>query len=188
MNLLTLAQGECLLRLARQSIAEALGVSPLGPSDSDQIPDLACGTFVTLSLDGQLRGCIGNILADGLVCEGVRRNAVRAALGDSRFVPLTAPELERLVIDISLLSTPQRVQYQDGADLIRQLCPGEDGVILRLGAAEATFLPQVWGQLPEAELFLASLCHKAGVADTAWCDSYPEIEVYRAQCFEEEKR
>ncbi len=184
---LTEEQGEVLLRLARQAIGEVLGVEegvtlPLEPGF-----DVECGTFVTLKIGGALRGCIGNIMADGSVAEGIKRNAENAAFHDSRFSPLTVEELAKVHIDISILSQPQSLDYSDGEDLIAKLRPGIDGVIVRLGMAGATFLPQVWEQLPDPQLFLGHLCQKAGLAATAWRDSHPEIDIYQVQCFEEEK-
>ncbi|MDP3695676.1 MAG: AMMECR1 domain-containing protein, partial [Desulfocapsaceae bacterium] len=88
---------------------------------------------------------------------------------------------------ISILTRPHPLAYLDGGDLIAKLRPGIDGVILRLGRCSATFLPQVWEQLPQAEEFLGHLCRKAGLADTAWLDSHPEVETYQVQCFEEGK-
>lgn len=186
-DVLSAEQGKCLLQLARQTIAERLGSVTETAVLEDSALDVQYGTFVTLKINGALRGCIGNLLPSGSVAEGVKRNAISAAFHDSRFSPLTAPELEGVEIDISVLSQPKLLEYRDGADLIEKLHPGIDGVILRLGGAGATFLPQVWDQLPSPELFLGHLCRKAGLAETAWRDSHPEIEIYQVQCFEEEQ-
>lgn len=185
---LTDEQGKNLLRLARQTIAERLEqrVQPEAVQD-ETLDTVEYGTFVTLKMKGALRGCIGSLLPSGSVAEGVKRNAISAAFHDSRFSPLTAAELERVEIDISVLSLPQVLEYQDGADLINKLRPGIDGVILRLDGASATFLPQVWDQLPAPELFLGHLCRKAGLVASAWEESHPEIQVYQVQSFEEEE-
>lgn len=182
----TKEQGELLLRLARETIAAKLGRKPEGHGViADPALQAECGTFVTLKIGGQLRGCIGNLEPVGSIIEGIRRNALNAAFHDYRFTELTAEELARVHIDISILTRPQPLKYHDGADLIAKLRPGIDGVILRLGRCSATFLPQVWEQLPRAEEFLGHLCRKAGLADTAWRDSHPEVETYQVQCFEE---
>ena len=187
-SVLTEKQGQVLLQLARQTIAEQLGIATGGAvALADSALDAEYGTFVTLKIGGALRGCIGNLLPSGSVAEGVKRNAISAAFHDSRFSPLTATELEKVEIDISVLSQPQKLEYKDGDDLIAKLRPGIDGVILRLGGAGATFLPQVWDQLPAPELFLGHLCRKAGLADTTWKKAHPEIEIYQVQCFEEEE-
>ncbi len=186
-DVLTQEQGKSLLQLARQTIAEQLGSAGEAVAEPDSALDTEYGTFVTLKIMGGLRGCIGNLLASGSVAESIKRNAIGAAFHDSRFSPLTAKEFENVEIDISVLSQPQTLEYLDGADLISKLRPGIDGVILKLAGAGATFLPQVWDQLPDPELFLGHLCRKAGLVDTAWRDSHPEIEIYQVQAFEEEE-
>ncbi len=186
-DVLTKEQGKNLLQLARQTIGERLGSVREAAVEPDSALDTEYGTFVTLKIKGSLRGCIGNLLPSGSVAESIKRNAVSAAFHDSRFSPLTAKEFENVEIDISVLSQPQILEYRNGADLISKLRPGTDGVILKLAAAGATFLPQVWDQLPDPELFLGHLCRKAGLADTAWRDSHPEIEIYQVQAFEEER-
>ncbi len=186
-SVLTEKQGQSLLRLARLTIAERLGSKDDVVSVEDSGLNAEYGTFVTLKMKGALRGCIGNLLPSGSVAEGVKRNALSAAFHDSRFSPLTATEFEDVEIDISVLSKPQKLEYEDGADLISKLRPGIDGVTLQLDRAGATFLPQVWEQLPSPELFLGHLCRKAGLVDSAWETSHPEIEIYQVQYFEEEK-
>lgn len=186
---ITEEQGRFLLRLARETIAEKLGKQLRKSSDVVDDPALQaeCGTFVTLKIGGQLRGCIGNLEPASSIYEGIRRNALNAAFHDNRFSELTAEELAKVHIDISILTQPQIQTYRDGADLIARLRPGIDGVILRLGRCSATFLPQVWEQLPRAEEFLAHLCLKAGLSEMAWQDLHPEVETYQVQCFEEGK-
>ncbi len=186
-NVLSAEQGGNLLQLARQTIAEKLGVATEAVVSQDSALDAEYGTFVTLKIKGTLRGCIGNLLPSGSVAEGVKRNAISAAFHDTRFSPLTSQEFQDVEIDISVLSQPKTLEYQDDVDLVSKLRPGIDGVILKLGGAAATFLPQVWDQLSSPELFLGHLCRKAGLADTAWQDSHPEIEIYQVQCFEEEE-
>jgi AmmeMemoRadiSam system protein A len=183
---LTVEQGRFLLRVARLTIGNNLGRNEKIPVLKDAALRKESGTFVTLKLAGQLRGCIGNLEPAGSVYDGIQRNAVNAAFNDYRFTPLTSEELERVHIDVSILSPASPLAYRDGQDLIRQLRPGIDGVILRYGAAAATFLPQVWEQLPQPEDFLGHLCRKAGLPERTWRDSHPEILVYQVQCFAEE--
>ena len=185
-------QGQLLVKLARHTLlAHFAKQIPQNEIDSlktdlaDPCFHRSCGTFVTLTIDGQLRGCIGNLTSnESLVC-GVRRNAINAALHDPRFSPLSPAELERVSIEVSILSEPQPLDYREATDLLRQLRPGVDGVILRKDTASATFLPQVWEQLSEPEDFLTHLCMKAGLAADAW--RHPELEVstYQVQYFEE---
>jgi uncharacterized protein len=186
-DLLTVEQGQFLLRVVRLTIGKKLGRKEKIPVPADAALQRESGTFVTLKLGGQLRGCIGNLEPAGSIYNGVRRNAINAAFDDYRFSPLTLDELERVHIDISILTPASHLMYRDGHDLIRKLRPGIDGVILRHGSAGATFLPQVWEQLPQPEQFLGHLCRKAGLPERTWCDSHPEILIYRVQCFAEEE-
>jgi AmmeMemoRadiSam system protein A len=186
-DMLSVEQGKIILQLARQTIARRLGIESETIDVMDSAFDVESGSFVTLKIKGSLRGCIGNLSASESIAAGIQRNAISAAFHDSRFSPLTASEFKDVEIDISILSQPQSLEYRDGADLISKLRPGVDGVVLKLGGAGATFLPQVWDQLPDPELFLGHLCRKAGLMEAAWKDSHPEIEIYQVQCFEEEK-
>ena len=184
----TTEEGRILLAHARRTIAlrwgrtdqRAIGEPP--PAFQQR-----GATFVTLKKKGQLRGCIGNLEPVGAIWDGIRDNALNAAFHDYRFSPLKPEEFEEIHIDISLLSPPVSLDYIDGPDLLAKLRPGVDGVILRLGASRATFLPQVWQQLSRPEDFLGQLCRKAGLHETAWRDMHPEIEIYQVQCFAEEE-
>lgn len=186
-SVLTLEQGARLVKLARSSIARQLGVFVPGNQEELDDPLLrqACGCFVTLKRSGRLRGCIGNLEPAGPLAEAVAHNAVSAALHDYRFQPLTAEELDKIHIDVSVLTSAVPLEYRDAADLLTKLCPGRDGVILQMGDRRATFLPQVWEQLPNPEHFLEHLCLKAGLEKTAWRTNHPQIFVYQAVSFAE---
>ena len=146
-----------------------------------------CRTFVTIKKQGRLRGCIGNLLPNGTVWDGVRQNTINAALHDPRFAPLGITELDQVTISISILSRPQPLIYSDKDDLLSKLHVDVDGVIIQKGAAQATFLPQVWAQLPDPEQFLEHLCLKAGLPQTAWHQSDLNVYTYQAQYFNEPK-
>ncbi|MBB5347483.1 AmmeMemoRadiSam system protein A [Desulfoprunum benzoelyticum] len=180
-------QGQTLLKLARRTIASRLGRGE-APECGDDYRDLQQqrAVFVTLKKRGRLRGCIGNLEPVGPLWQGVRDNALNAAFNDFRFPPLTAEEIDEVHIDISILGPAVPLEYSDADDLLAKLQPGLDGVILRSGTAGATFLPQVWQQLPDPENFLYHLCRKAGLSGLAWRHSQPEILIYRVQSFEEE--
>jgi len=188
MDVLTNTQGTFLLQLARSTILKKLTGEGTIPSLEDAALKRSGGTFVTLKLGGKLRGCIGNLEPAGSIYEAIKRNALSAAFQDYRFSPLTLDELERVHIDISILTPATALSYVDAQDLLQKLHPGVDGVILRQGPAAATFLPQVWEQLPRPEDFLGHLCRKAGLSERTWRDVHPEILVYQVQCFEEEKK
>lgn len=182
--------GKILIRLARQVIEENLELNATDPvSDAElSIPELQehKPLFVTLNKKGQLRGCIGCLVATESIIEGVKRHAINAAFFDQRFSPVTEDELPDLEINISLLTDPQPLEYQDGDDLAQKLRPGIDGVIIRdasIGAA--TFLPQVWDQLPNVNHFLGHLCGKAGMPEDAWYTRHPEVQTYQVQYFKE---
>ena len=145
------------------------------------------GTFVTLKIDDRLRGCIGSLSADEPVVEGVRRNAINAAFHDPRFSPLTVEEVDNVEIEISILTEPQFLEYTDSVDLISKLRADVDGVIIRKGAASATFLPQVWKQLPRPDMFLSQLCLKAGLSADTWRKAGLEVKTYQVQYFEENR-
>jgi len=183
-------QGKILIQLARQTIAEKLGRFSK-EVDPDLLKDKAFqarrGTFVTLTIGGQLRGCIGSLQASESIIEGVRHNAVNAAFRDPRFPDLDQKELQKIDIEVSILTDPQPLEYRDSKDLVAKLRPNVDGVILRKGSASATFLPQVWEQLPRTETFLTHLCSKAGLSGDAWKSGRLEILTYQVQYFEEEK-
>jgi AmmeMemoRadiSam system protein A len=181
-------QAKKLLKIARESIGSWLNESSVTSEIlvEGMFTELAA-TFVTLKISGQLRGCIGTLTPVDTLGESIRKNAINAAFHDSRFRPLTKEEFDHVHIDISILTEPRKLVYTDGDDLIRKLCPGQDGVILRYGSSGATFLPQVWEQLSTPELFLGHLCRKAGLPESCWRDDHPEIEIYQVQCFAEER-
>ncbi|MCA1792541.1 MAG: AmmeMemoRadiSam system protein A [Desulfobacteraceae bacterium] len=182
--------GKLLLELARHSIAEKLGHADTvaGPDLSD-IPDTLLtekrGVFVTLHKNGQLRGCIGNIEPEHSVLEGVRKNAVHAAFKDSRFAPLDAAEFREIDIEVSLLTPPQKMRFTDTRDMLDKLTPFEDGVIVEKEHCRATFLPQVWEQLPAPDSFLRNLCTKAGCDPDAWQTGDLHLYTYQVQSFAE---
>ena len=139
--------------------------------------------FVTLRLDGKLRGCIGNILPEKPLYKTVMHMATSAATRDSRFQPVATDEVDRLHIEISVLSVPQPLEFDSPQDLLEKLRPGVDGVVLKLGPRHSTFLPQVWEHLPDKREFLARLCEKAKLAPTDWRNSELKIDTYQVEAF-----
>jgi len=184
-----------LLEIARKAILEKLTGNKLIDKSFylQKYPELARkqAVFVTLNKeDGStgrksLRGCIGSLLPVHPLIDDVIHNAQAAAFSDPRFEPLAPEEFNNIRIEISLLSIPEKVNYIDADDLQNKIIPGKHGVILQLAGRRATFLPQVWKQLPDFDLFFAHLCQKAGLP--ADCLNYhPEIERYEVEEFEEE--
>ncbi|MGB9592339.1 MAG: AmmeMemoRadiSam system protein A, partial [Candidatus Kryptoniota bacterium] len=156
---LTEEEKHYLLKVARQALEEYFGIS-----SQEQLPPptpklLQPGaTFVTLTIDGQLRGCIGTLEAYQPLIEDVKEHAIAAAVQDYRFPPLTAKELPYIKIEISRLTKPERLHYQHPLDLAQRIRPGIDGVVLQWRGRRATFLPQVWEKIPSPEEFLDHLC------------------------------
>jgi len=179
-----------LLSLARETIA--LGTNGRRPYEivADQVSEALCekrACFVTLTIRGQLRGCIGHLEAIQPLYKDVMENASAAAFGDPRFPPLEKGELEGLRIEISVLTPPKPLAYKGAGDLVRKLHPGKDGVILGKGANKATFLPQVWDEIRNPEDFLSHLSAKAGLAPDAWRKGDLSVEIYGVEAFEEEQ-
>lgn len=168
-------RGQLLTRLARNAIASRFdGATPVQPH-----PDWLDGeaaTFVTLTQHGQLRGCIGTLEAHRPLVEDLEHNARAAAFGDPRFPPLVEEELDHTQVEVSILSKPEPILFMDESDALAQLRPGIDGVIMESGWHRATFLPQVWQQLPDPVQFMAHLKQKAGLSTGYWSD---ELRLYR---------
>ena len=160
--------GETLLRGARMAIASSFGgPPPETPPPMERLFDLgAC--FVTLTVHGELRGCVGNIVADGPLWDALLHNAHAAAFRDHRFPPLSSSELERAHISVSVLSPLETVPAGTEAILIARLRLGSDGVVLRWQGRSVTFLPQMWDRLPEPSEFLLQLRRKGGMPTDRW--------------------
>lgn len=137
-------------------------------------------TFVTLTLDRQLRGCIGSLIAHRPLLDDLIHNAQSAAFEDPRFYPLNPEEFSRIGIEVSLLSEPELITYENSNDLKTKVTVGTDGIILQKGSKKATFLPQVWEQLPTFELFFSHLCQKAGLEPDC-LESHPDIWHYKVE-------
>jgi AmmeMemoRadiSam system protein A len=168
--------GTILLPIARDAIAKALGKSGDGVAESSPWLHEKGASFVTLTQQQQLRGCIGTLEAHRSLLLDVKANAYAAAFRDPRFSPLTAAELDGTEIEISLLSAMQPLQFSGEHDALAQLQPSIDGVLFEFGTYRSTFLPQVWEQLPDADEFMARLKYKAGLHPSFWDD---EVKLYR---------
>jgi AmmeMemoRadiSam system protein A len=167
--------GIALLRLARREIALHLDAPAAEPLAHAALAELGA-TFVTLLREGELRGCIGSLELRRRLDEDVRDNAVGAAFRDPRFAPLRRYELDALVVEVSLLGPSAPLRFADEADLLAQLDPGRDGLVIAYGGRRATFLPQVWEALPAPRDFLAALKRKAGLLPDFWS---PDLSAWR---------
>jgi len=176
-------QQHYLLDLAKKSILHGLQTGkPLAVDVAALPPELQApaATFVTLHKQGELRGCIGMLQATRPLAEDIADNAFAAAFRDYRFPPLTADEFEQLDIHLSILTPPEPIAFRSEADLIAQLRPGVDGLIIEEGARRGTFLPSVWEQLPDARQFLRHLKQKAGLPADYWSDTV-RVSRYQAE-------
>jgi hypothetical protein len=161
--------GVALLRLARGAIEQSYGLANVcTPSPAHEALALPGATFVTITQRGDLRGCIGSLEAYRALSIDVRENAVAAAFRDTRFAPIARAELTRVSVEVSLLTAAQPMAFKSEDDLLAQLRPGVDGVILRYASYRSTFLPQVWKSFPDAREFLAHLKQKAGLPADFW--------------------
>lgn len=175
------------LHIAKSAIGARFGFAPINrdtivASYPELLQDKAC--FVTLTINHQLRGCIGSIIPHRPLIDDLISNAVSAAFKDPRFPPLSQEEFSHTSIEVSLLSIPQSIEYQDHNDLKNIINPFIDGVILRLGNQQATFLPQVWEELSDFDLFFAHLGLKAGIGSDP-LTYHPQIYTYQVEKFKE---
>ncbi len=184
--MLTDRQKDSLKKLAIASIRHGLETGqPLQAADFKHqqqgeidLPDFPGAVFVTLNKSGQLRGCIGSLEAYRSLSEDVAENAFAAAFRDYRFNPLAADELSQLDISLSVLTEPELMAFSSEQDLISQLQPGVDGMILTEGSHRGTFLPSVWEYYPAPDAFLSHLKMKAGLPADYWSDTI-KIERYK---------
>ncbi len=187
-NNLTPQEKETLLKVARESLELGLRGKKLPPLDEAARTPLlqADGVcFVTLTKGGKLRGCIGALEPYQPLVEDVREHALAAAQNDYRFPTVRPEELVEIEIEISRLTLPVPLQYEDANDLLAKLRPNVDGVVLKDGHRRATFLPQVWEQLPDPREFLSHLCQKMGRDADLWQHKKLGVLIYQVEEFHE---
>ena len=177
-----------LLNLARRSLVEAAHRRKLPEVALAEVPtklkeERAC--FVTLTIKGELRGCIGHILPQEALYRAVIDNAQSAAVRDPRFKPVGPEELDRIGIEVSVLTVPAPLSYRSPEGLLSKLRPSIDGVVLQVGRAQSTYLPQVWEKIPDKEAFMSTLAEKAGLPPDAWRDPRAKVLTYQVEAFEE---
>jgi AmmeMemoRadiSam system protein A len=177
-----------LLILARQALECAGEGQPLPAMDMETLSEQLSrpgASFVTLTLDETLRGCIGTLEARMPLAEDVSRHAYAAALHDIRFPPVSSDEVGSILIEISVLSEPTELKCDNSEELLSALRPGIDGVIISEGEKRATFLPQVWERIPSPSIFLSRLCEKAGLHADRWTTGIPSVQIYEVESFQE---
>lgn len=185
---LTAEEKQALLRLARQALEHGVRGERLPPLELKSLPprlQAEGASFVTLTVQGALRGCIGTLEPYQPLAEDVCEHAVAAALQDYRFLPVQPDELKDIHIEISRLTIPAPLAYTTPEDLLAKLRPGVDGVVLRDGIRRATFLPQVWEKVSGAAEFLDQLCLKMGAEPDLWRRKHLEVLIYQVEEFHE---
>jgi AmmeMemoRadiSam system protein A len=185
---ITEADRTFLLSLARQSIENCANSATAPHIDKKALSpilqeDGAC--FVTLTSRGYLRGCVGALEPYQSLVEDVSEHAIAAAFQDFRFPPVQANELKDIEIEISYLTRPEPLKYENPEDLPKLLRPNMDGVVLRDGMRRATFLPQVWEKIPDPEEFLEELCMKMGAPANLWRRKKLDVMIYQVEEFHE---
>ncbi|HSG39488.1 MAG TPA: AmmeMemoRadiSam system protein A [Thermoanaerobaculia bacterium] len=168
-------RGRLLLRIARESVAEALGLGASGSYGEPWLREPGA-TFVTLRWRNSLRGCVGSVQAYRPLFEDVWRNARASAFHDTRFPPLEPREYSDVSVEVSLLSPPEPLACSCEEEALCLLRPGVDGIVLEYQECRSTFLPQVWEQLPDPRDFLYQLRRKAGLRPGFWA---PEVRLSR---------
>jgi len=186
-ELLTKEEQKFLLNLARETVESYVKNKKKPKVDETKLTPAmkkVQGCFVTLNKNNNLRGCIGHILPQEELYKCIIDNAVNAAVNDHRFNPVTEDELNDIEIEISVLTVPQRLEFSSGDDLKNKLRPNIDGIVLKSGFHQSTYLPQVWEQIPNKESFLSNLCMKGGMAIDCWKDKSTEVYTYQAFVFD----
>jgi hypothetical protein len=186
MNRHSTEQGRLLIALARNAIASEFDETAHVLPHPEWLNHPGA-VFVTLTQNGNLRGCIGSLEAHRKLIDDLEANARAAAFKDPRFPPLSRDELATTQIEVSILSPAEPVQFTSEANAMAQLRPGIDGVILEHGWHRATFLPQVWEQLPEPRQFIANLKRKAGLSSDFWADDL-NLSRYQVEKFKENEK
>ena len=169
---------EFVLKLCKKSIEGGLN---LGNSLPDKYPDVfneSGASFVTLEKNGNLRGCIGSVIAHRSLFKDIVKNAHSAAFSDPRFSPLTIDELDDIEISVSILSKPQKIDFSTETELLDKLTPQKDGLIIRDENYQAVYLPDVWKVLPDKFEFLGSLKQKAGLPKNYFSESLEAFKFY----------
>ena len=184
---MTKEEKEIALKVAREAIKEYLISGKKIAPPKGGVFDKMGAVFVTLhtKTNKALRGCIGSIIAHRPLGIDLVEHAIDAAVNDPRFNKLTADELDNVEIEISVLNEPKALFYQSISDLLNKIRAGIDGLVIRYENYQATFLPTVWQQIPQKELFLSHLCAKAGLEPNFWQSGKLKVFTYQSEVFGE---
>lgn len=163
------------IRICKNSIVNK---GKYAPGKYPAVFDETGASFITLEKNGNLRGCIGSIIAHRPLVDDLIENACAAAYRDSRFAPLNPDEFDEIQIKASLLSEPVEIEFCDEADLLNKIIPYKDGIIIKDGSYQAVYLPSVWEQLPDKKMFLNSLKQKAGLSENYFSKNFKAYRFY----------
>jgi len=187
--IMTPIEQEYLLSLARRNIQKYLTDGSVLMLEQDSIPSDSLrdkrGVFVTLTINDGLRGCIGNLEPEQSIYQSVIDNSLAAAFFDPRFPSLTISELEKVKIEISILGPLKKLQFSTPEQFVNYLKQKKPGIFIKKNFNQATFLPQVWLELPKPEEFLQQLCFKAGLDIGSWKDLDLEVYEYEVEKIQE---
>ncbi|MEM5812858.1 MAG: AmmeMemoRadiSam system protein A [Candidatus Aenigmatarchaeota archaeon] len=188
MEMLTFAQGEFIVKLARKIVDAQVKKEKIEkPKIEDWMLEKR-GVFTTIETypSYELRGCIGVPYPTYSLIDALFISA-RGACSDPRFEPLSIDELEKIVIEVSILSVPKEIKVKNAKEYLEKIERYKDGIIIKLGANSALFLPQVWEKIEDKEEFLAHLCIKAGLLPNSWKNPRAKLFKFYVQIFKEEK-
>ncbi|NPA90899.1 MAG: AmmeMemoRadiSam system protein A [Chloroflexi bacterium] len=183
-------EGQILVRIARRTLEDTLLRGRVYEPDLEALPPALRrkgASFVTLTQGGNLRGCIGSVIAHQPLALDVRDNAIKAALADPRFPPMRPEELPYTDIEVSVLTPPMPLEYRTPEELLEKIIPGKHGLLLVNNGYRGLFLPQVWEKIPDKVTFLEQLSLKAGLPMDAWRDPNTQIFVFEVQDFHEKR-
>lgn len=184
------ADQNILLNIAREALIHAVHGHLLPDVDLDTLPPSLSqdgASFVTLTISGRLRGCIGTLEAYQPLAQDVQEHAVAAGLYDPRFPQVTPDEIPEISIEVSVLTPRQPLSYEKPQELLEKIKVGVDGVVFVDGYRKATFLPQVWDKLPEPAQFFSHLCLKMGSPADLWREKKLDVYTYQVQEFHEKQ-
>jgi len=183
-----------LLYIARSEIAAKLNINFTSNKyfekinnhyETNTLLNKKIANFVTLDINDELRGCIGQITPCEVLLKSLKENSISSAFFDTRFYPLSFAEFNFINIEISLLSKLETIEYKDKFDLLSKINEGEDGLLIKKNNKSSTFLPQVWEQLNDKKDFLNHLCLKAQLPVDIWEHELIEVKKYKVMCFNE---
>lgn len=176
---------DTVIDICRKSIMSGLQLGDFGNRDYPAVFDETGASFVTLTINGVLRGCVGSVVPHRTLLKDLRESAHSAAFKDTRFEPLTKDEFQSVNIEVSLLSYPERIDFDTEAELLEKITPFKDGIIIRDGEYQSVYLPEVWEDLPDKRAFLESLKLKAGMDEDYFSETFQAFKFHTVKIKQE---